>query len=232
MKNFVKILSICIIAQFATIVAHAADIPKDMTMFGNSNTPPKPLVGRVDNALIADAPLPSDFVLGKKSAKIVVVEYASLSCPHCAHFSNVVLPELQKKYIDTGKIRYVLRQFPHNEPAFKGAMLLHCVGEKDHEKYFTFARVLFDAQNKWAFDGGFEQNLQSIAAVGGVSSQEFKACMDNIKLETELLKDKKQAGDELKIDGVPAFFIGGEVYSGERSLEEISKFIDAKIGNK
>lgn len=218
--------------SFAATATFAADIPKDMTMLGSPSAPVKPLVGKVDNTLIADAPLPSDFVLGKKSAKIVVVEYASLSCPHCAHFSNVVLPELQKKYIDTGKIRYVLRQFPHNEPAFKGAMLVHCVGEKDREKYFTFTRVLFDAQNKWAFDGGFEQNLQSIAAVGGVSAEEFKACMDNTKLETQLLQDKKQASDELKIDGVPAFFIGGEVYSGERSLEAISKFIDAKISKK
>src|SRR3954468_7537936 len=98
--------------------------------------------------------------MGKPSAPIVMVEYASLSCPHCAHFSNTVLPELEKHYIETGKLRYVLRQFPLNEPALKGAVLLDCVGEQSKDKYFIFSKVLFDAQDKWAFDGNYMSGLE------------------------------------------------------------------------
>jgi protein-disulfide isomerase len=188
--------------------------------------------GRVANPLISNAPLASDYVLGQKNAPVVVVEYASLSCPHCAHFSSAVLPDFIKKYVDTGKVRYVLRQFPHTESAFKGAMLLNCVGEKDKEKYFIFARALFDAQSKWAFDGNFQNSLEAIAAVGGVSKEEFNSCMNNTKLETQLLKDKKQAMDELKIDGVPAFFIDSELYSGERELGAMSKLVDSRLPKK
>jgi protein-disulfide isomerase len=226
-KNIAKLFSIT--AILFSFSAFAAD---DMTVVKTAVEPAKPIVGRVTNVLIADAPLPNDYVLGKKTAKIVVVEYASLSCPHCAHFSNVVMPDLIKNYVDTGKIRYVLRQFPHNEPAFKGAMLVNCVGEKDHEKYFTFSKVLFDAQNKWAFDGNFQAGLETIAGVGGVSKEEFKKCMDDTALETKLLKDKKQAIDELHIEGVPYFFIDGEVYSGDRTLEAVSKEIDSRLAKK
>jgi len=221
-----------IFSMVAILFSFSAFAASDMTVVKTAGEPAKPLVGRINNVLIADAPLPNDYVLGKKTAKIVVVEYASLSCPHCAHFSNVVLPDLIKTYVDTGKIRYVLRQFPHNEPAFKGAMLVNCVGEKDHEKYFTFAKVLFDAQNKWAFDGNFMAGLETIAGVGGVSKEAFKKCMDDTTLETKLLKDKKQAIDELHIEGVPYFFIDGEVYSGDRTLEAVSKEIDTRLAKK
>lgn len=216
----------------AILLSFSAFAANDVTVSKVANEPVKPLVGRVNNVLIADAPLPSDYVLGKKTAPIVVVEYASLGCSHCADFSKTVLPDLIKNYVDTGKIRYVLRQFPHNEPAFKGAMLVNCVGEKDHEKYFTFAKVLFDAQNKWAFDGNFASGLETIAGVGGVSKEEFKKCMNDTALETRLLKEKKQAMDELHIEGVPYFFIDGEVYSGDRTLEAVSKEIDVRLAKK
>ena len=121
-------------------------LPKDSGGFSNSE-------------LITKAPLENDFTLGDPKAPLVMVEYVSMTCPHCAHFSTTVLPALQKKYIDTGKMKYILRQFPLNEPALKATMLLYCVGEQSPEKYFVFAKVLFEAQNKWAFDSNYMSGL-------------------------------------------------------------------------
>lgn len=171
----------------------------------------------------------SDYVMGKKGAPVTLIEYASLSCPHCAHFSNVVLPDLQKKYIDTGKVRYVLRHFPLNEPALKGAILVECVGQKDKEKYFTFSRVLFNAQKKWAFDGNYMEGLETIANVGGVSKEQFQACMNDTALESKILQQKKLANDELKLPGTPYILVNGEVDDSKHSIEELSALIDAKL---
>lgn len=185
--------------------------------------------GKSTSSLILDAPLKTDYVMGSDKAPVVIVEYASLSCPHCAHFSNSVLPELQKKYIDTAKVRYVLRQFPLNEPALKGAMLVECVGEQNREKYFVFSKVLFDAQSKWAFDGNFLGGLETIANVGGLNKEQFQGCINNTDREMKVLNIKKLATDELKIPHTPYLFIAGEVYSGNLSVEDVSAFIDAKL---
>jgi len=186
--------------------------------------------GKSGSYIIKDAPLPGDFVMGKTTAPIIMIEYASLSCPHCAHFSNSVLPELEKKYINTGEIRYILRQFPLNPSAMKGAMLLDCVGEQNKDKYYTFAKVLFDAQSKWAFDNDYMSGLQTIAEVGGLSKEQFDHCVNNTDREMKVLKAKKLATDELQVPHTPYIFIAGEVYEGDRSIEAISDFIDKKLG--
>ncbi|MDE3036901.1 MAG: DsbA family protein [Pseudomonadota bacterium] len=179
--------------------------------------------------LVKDAPLPGDFVMGSKTAPLVMIEYASLSCPHCAHFSNTTLPLLIKKYVNTGKMRYVMRPFPLNEPALKGAVLLQCVGEQDSRRYYAFAKVLFDAQNKWAFDANYLANLQTIAEVGGVSKAQFDHCMGNTDMEVKVLKVKKLANDELRVPHTPYIFIGGQVYDGSRDIVPMSLFIDKKL---
>ena len=188
--------------------------------------------GKVTDSVITDAPLMGDFVMGKDTAPVVIIEYASLSCPHCAHFSNAVLPEIEKNYIKTGKVRYILRQFPLNEAALKGAMLLDCVGSQDEKKYYTFARVLFDAQSKWAFDTNFMAGLETIAAVGGLTHDQFNSCVNNTDRETRLLKAKKSAMDDLKIPHTPYIYIGDEVYEGERTPEKMGAFIDAKLAQQ
>lgn len=185
--------------------------------------------GKISAGIITEAPMMSDYVMGDATAPVILVEYASLTCPHCAHFSNVVLPDLEKNYIKTGKLRYILRQFPLNEPALKGAMLLDCVGAQDKKRYYTFARVLFDAQSKWAFDTNFMSGLETIATVGGLSKDQFYNCVNNTDRETKLLKAKKEANDALKIPHTPYIIIGNEIYAGERSYAAVAKFIDAKL---
>lgn len=189
-------------------------------------------MGIISHKLVAEAPIASDFVMGKKDAPIILIEYASLSCPHCAHFASSQLPDLEKKYIETGKVRYILRQFPINEPAFKGAMLVNCVGKENSDKYYLFSKVLFDAQSKWAFDGNWQEALQTISAVGGVSKEQFNQCINDKALEEAVLKAKKEATDELKVPHTPYFFIAGEAYNGDKTADAIGKFIDAKLATK
>ncbi len=224
MSRFAIAFTAFVFASFAAPAVYALS-PKpepDMKVTKDSG-------GRATSYMVKDAPLPSDLVMGKTTAPIVMVEYASLSCPHCAHFSSAVMPELEKKYIETGKLKYILRQFPLNEPALKGAMLLDCVGEQDKDRYYVFARVLFDAQSKWAFDGDFMSGLETIANVGGVNKEQFRSCVNNTEREMKVLEAKKKASEELDIPHTPYFFIGGEVYNGDRTFEAVSKFIDSKL---
>jgi len=190
---------------------------------------PKDSGGISTSNLIKDAPLSTDFVMGKPEAQLIMVEYASLSCPHCAHFSTTVLPLLEKEYINTGKMRYILRQFPLNEPALKGAMLLDCVGEQNKDKYYVFAKVLFDAQNKWAFDSNYMSGLETIATVGGLSREQFMNCVTPTDREMKILKMKKIAEEQVKVPHTPYIFVGGEAYEGDRGFEAVSKFIDKKL---
>ncbi len=185
--------------------------------------------GKSTSYMVKDAPLPSDIAMGAKTAPILMIEYASLTCPHCAHFSAAVLPELEKKYVETGKLRYILRQFPLNEPALKGAMLLDCIGEQDKDRYYVFARVLFDAQSKWAFDGDHMAGLETIATVGGLSKDQFRNCVTNTEREMKVLKAKKAAVDELGIPHTPYIFIDGDIYDGDRTVEAVSAFIESRL---
>lgn len=236
-----RYLTLILLSMLATAAyaQNAAPIQQMPTAPAPADMPEEPNLkalrdsGGVSNSsLIKRAPLSDDFVLGNRHAPVVMIEYASMSCPHCAHFANAVLPELEKKYIQTGKLMYILRQFPLNEPALKAAMLLECVGNQNNDKYYVFARVIFDAQNKWAFDGNYLSGLETIAAVGGVSREQFRSCISNTEREMRVLKIKKAATEELKIPHTPYFYIGGEVYSGERSVEDVSRFIDAKLAQE
>lgn len=185
--------------------------------------------GASTSYMIKEAPLADDMVMGSKNAKLIMVEYVSMTCPHCAHFSNTVLPELEKKYIQTGKMRYILRQFPINEPALKAAMLLECIGSQSTEKYYVFTKVLFNAQDKWAFDGNYMAGMETISMVGGLSREQFANCTNNTDREMRVLQAKKTAVEELQVPHTPYIFIGGEVYAGERDIESLSKFIDEKL---
>lgn len=190
---------------------------------------PKDSGGITQSKLITEAPLDTDFVMGRPDAPLVMVEYASMTCPHCAHFGSTVLPVLQKNYIDTGKMKYVLRQFPLNEPALKAAQLLSCIGEQSPEKYYVFVKVLFDAQPKWAFDSNYMAGLETIAGVGGISKDQFVACTSSTEREMAVLKRKKESMDELKIPHTPYVYVGGEVYEGERTPELVTRFVDKKL---
>lgn len=184
----------------------------------------------VESPLIADAPLSTDFVMGDPNAPITMVEYASLTCPHCAHFHSKFLPTLKEKFIDTGKMKYVLRPYPLNEPALKASILVDCIGEKQgSDRYYLFARVLFDSQSKWAFEGNYMGALETFASVGGIDQATFNSCIGDPERELKILKTKKEANDELKIPHTPFFFIDGRRYEGDRSIEGFVDFIQERL---
>jgi protein-disulfide isomerase len=128
--------------------------------------------------------IPGDRVLGKANAKVTLIEYASLSCPHCAAFHNTVLPAIKREYIDTGKVRLIFRDFPLNEPALHAAKLAHCAGEQGGDvAYFTMLQTLFETQQSWAFDQQFAGKLTQIAAAQKLDASKPEKCRSDKSLE-------------------------------------------------
>ena len=231
-----KRIALALIALIAIAVIYvltqsdSASKPTTQTPAATAAAPAK-TAPTIDHALLA--PTPSDIVLGDPNALITVVEYSSLSCTHCAHFHETVLPDFQKTFIDTGKVKLVLRHFPLNEPAIKAAELVECAGQNGLERA-NFMKVLFDIQSKWAFDAKFLVNLKQIALVGGIDSAGFDSCMADKSLETRILAMRQQAQEKLAVNSTPTFFINGSLYEGDRDMAGFHTAIDpiVKAGNK
>lgn len=177
------------------------------------------------------AMMPGDLMVGNADAPVTIIEYSSMSCPHCAAFHSGLYPELKRKYIDTGIVKFANRQYPLNEPALRAGMVALCAGK---ERGVAFTDVLFDTQDKWAFTPDFKENLKKIAAVGGMDSTTFDACMNNKALEDSLLQSRKEAADQLKVQATPTFFVNGTEVKGMLSVEMFDKAIadaQAAAGN-
>ena len=161
---------------------------------------------------------PSDIIIGDSNALVTIVEYSSLSCPHCAHFHEKVLPSLQKEFITTGKAKLVVRHFPLNEPAIKAAEIVECAGHNGLERV-NFLKVFFNLQAQWAFGETFVQDLKQIALVGGIDSAAFDSCASDKAIETRLLAMRQDANKTLGIESTPSFFIDGEKLAGAPTIE-------------
>jgi protein-disulfide isomerase len=163
---------------------------------------------------------PQDRVLGKPDAPITIVEYASLSCPHCAEFAKNVLPKLKEKWIGTGKAKLVMRDFPHNEPALLAETVARCVPP---ERYFPLVEMLFDTQEQWAFAQDTRGSLERLVRVAGISKKDFDACLANKQAENEVLQSRLSATQVLGVNSIPTFFINGNKFEGvptERAFEQ------------
>ena len=178
----------------------------------------------VDKAELAKEPAHGEMVLGKPDAKVTIVEYASSSCPHCAEFATVELPKLQKDYIDTGKVRLVFREFPHNDAGMGGFMLARCAPK---EKYFPIVDVLFKTQQDWVPQP--LEGLRKIALQAGFTEETFMACLNNKDVAAKILEVRSKA-ETFGIQGIPSFFINGERYSGEYSFDAMKTEIDKLLG--
>src|SRR6202043_2659455 len=135
--------------------------------------PPRPLLADAQTVLALSK---DDRILGNPEAPITIVEYASLTCPHCAHFANDILPEIKKEWIDTGKAKLVLRDFPLDEPALRAARIARCAPP---ERYYAFADTFFSAQEKWVRSGDYREALARLAKLGGMGQAEFDTCIKN-----------------------------------------------------
>ncbi|TIT22926.1 MAG: DsbA family protein [Mesorhizobium sp.] len=178
--------------------------------------------GTVDMAALLKPGALPDMQLGKDDAKVTIVEYASMTCPHCAHFAETTFPELKTKYIDTGKARYILREFPFDPSAEAGFMLARC--SKDN--YFPMVDVLFRQQANWVGVNNTKDALLQIAKLAGFTQESFEACLTDQKLLDDVRSVQKRGADEFKVDSTPTFFINGKTYKGAMSIAEMSAIID------
>ncbi len=198
--------------------------------FATSALPPWPAQAD-DDIPQADLMKPQalpDMVLGSDKAPVTVVEYASMTCPHCAHFAENTFPEFKKKYIDTGKVRYMLREFPLDPLAAAGFMLARCAGETDKNRYYAMVDTLFRQQLTWVVNQPLPV-LLSIAKQAGFTKESFDACLANQKLLDDIQAERQRAIDTYKVKSTPTFFINGSRHVGALTIEDISKAIDAYL---
>jgi protein-disulfide isomerase len=169
-----------------------------------------------------------DMALGPANAPVTITEYASMTCPHCAAFNENVFPKIKSEYIDSGKVRYVFREFPLDIKAAAGSMLARCIAKDDSGKYFAVIDMLFRQQNDWVVKNTTE-TLTRIGKQAGLSQQAVEDCLKDQALLDKIAADQKFANEVLKVNSTPTFFINGEMIRGETSFEEFDKRIKSLL---
>jgi protein-disulfide isomerase len=157
--------------------------------------------------------------LGSAEAPATLIEYASMTCSHCANFAVKVFPTLKSKYIDAGKVRYILREFPLDPLAAAGFMLARCAGDK----YYEVIEALFQTQQKWAFVRDPLPQLLAVARQLGFTQQSFDECLANQKVLDGIDWVRQRAAEKFGVNSTPTFFINGMIHRGEMTLEETEK---------
>ncbi|KAA5603210.1 DsbA family protein [Blastochloris sulfoviridis] len=175
--------------------------------------------------LLVPGPLPEK-VLGKANAPVTMIEYSSLTCSHCAHFHADVYPKLKSDYIDTGKVRLILREFPLDPVSAAGYMLARCAGD---DKYFPLIEALFATQKGWAFTKTPYNSLLQFAKQAGFSQESFETCLKNQQVLSGMEAVRKRGSEKFGINSTPTFFINGEKHVGAMSFEELAKILDPLV---
>lgn len=187
------------------------------------------LVGEASAQNLSDLMEPGplgDVFLGDENAPVTVIEYASMTCPHCANFHETILPTLKEKYIETGKVKLIFREFPLDPRAYAASMLARCAG---NEFYFPMTDVLFKQQSVWSRAEDPRPPLMQIAKLAGFTQESFEECLKNQELLDNVNATRKKAAEVYGVTGTPSFFINGEKYSGPVSVEGLSEAIDALL---
>ena len=171
-----------------------------------------------------------DFIIGDKNAPITIIEYASLSCIHCANFHQNTLPKIIEKYVNTGKVKIVFRDFPLNYPALMGSLVLQCINQDIRYDYLT---ALFILQSKWVKKESdiAKKELFKIMQTGGMTKDQFNNCLNNEDLEQKILQGLVDAQNEFKIGTTPSFLINATLLEGDKPFKDFSKIIDNILKN-
>ena len=167
-----------------------------------------------------------EMVIGQADAPLTIVEYASLGCSHCASFHHDTYPQLKKDYIDTGKVKFVFRDFPLGTPALAATMIARCSGS---QRYFGFVDMFFRAQPQWSRASNPLDALIKVARFGGMSPADVQACISNQKLLDHIQGLKKKAYEEDGVNSTPYFVIGTEKLSGGLPYDEFKKIVDREL---
>jgi protein-disulfide isomerase len=160
-----------------------------------------------------------DMVLGPAEAPVTVVEYSSMTCPHCAKWDVEVFPQVKKNWIETNKIRFVFRDFPLDGLALKASQLAHCSGD---QRFWGFIDALYSSQNGWARSADPISELVKVGKLGGLSEEKSKACMADEKLANAIVASRTAASDA-GVNATPTFFFNGKLVSGEVPYEQFVK---------
>ncbi len=162
--------------------------------------------------------LMNDNWIGNPAAKVKIIEYSSLTCPHCAAFHKSSFEKFKSEFIDTGRVRMAFREFPLNPPAMDASMVLRCMPK---DKFMNFMNLLFDEQEKWAFDANYTDKLRQSAKLAGMTDTAFDACLANNELKKALAQGMKDANTKFKVQSTPSFVIndGERVIVGNQSIE-------------
>ncbi len=188
-----------------------------------ATTAPASLAGAP--ALAQEATTTSDDrILGKPDAPITIIEYASLTCPHCAAFEAETLPKLKQEWIDTGKAKLIFRDFPLDALALKGATLARCAPP---ERFYGFIDVLFRQQEVWARAADPQAALGRIAKLGGMSEEQFQACMKDDAAQNKILAMRMAGEKDYKVESTPTFFINGKKLVGSLPYETFADALKA-----
>ncbi|WAP69416.1 DsbA family protein [Jiella pelagia] len=180
--------------------------------------------GKVDvEKLMSEQALP-DIVIGDADAPVTIVEYASLTCSHCRDFHETSYPKIKADYIDTGKAKLIIREFPFDPRALAGFMLARCAG--DDAKRTAMVDVLFDQQPQWAFSNQASAELLKISRLAGMSEEQFRACLNDKELQKKIVEIQQAGETEFGVNATPTFFVNGDKYSGALGAAEMGAVIE------
>ena len=160
-----------------------------------------------------------DMAMGNDKASVTVIEYASMTCPHCSHFHETTYPEMKKKYIDTGKVRFIFREFPLDPLAAAASMLARCAGG---DKYFPLIETFFAQQKDWVVQKPL-QPMFAIAKQAGFTQQSFDECLANQQMLNGIEESRTRAASKFNVTSTPTFFINGKIFRGALTPEELDK---------
>ena len=160
---------------------------------------------------------------GKEDAPVTIIEYASMTCGHCATFANETFPKLKEKYIDAGKVRFILREFPLDPIAAAGFMVARCAGD---DKYFAVVDALFARQKEWAYSNDPVTGLQNLTKQFGFTQESFEACLTNQEMLDGVNWVRQRGAEKFGVNSTPTFFINGKIYRGAIKFEDMEKILE------
>ena len=177
--------------------------------------------------------LPNDYVIGDSDAKVLIIEYASLSCPHCAVFYREAYERIKEDYISKGKVKFIYRDFPLNQQALTAGTIAECIAkdskENATEKYHETIKILFKTQDSWAFDPKYDEKLEAIMKLDGMGQERFKSCINDKQLQDKILAKRMDASNSLQIRSTPTFFVNGEISEGYIDYLTLQKLIEKNL---
>jgi protein-disulfide isomerase len=209
-----------------------------MAVYGTAQAQAAPEIpkpdGDVDMAKVMTPGTLPEMALGKTDAPVKIVEYMSMTCPHCAHFHNTTFDTIKQKYVDTGKVEFVLREFPFDPRAAAAFMLARCNPQKPEElatpeQYFPMVAMLFKQQQVWAAADDGRGALLQMSKLAGFTEDSFTKCLTNQKLLDEVNATRERGSKDFGVNATPTFLINGKRYSGDMPVDTLSALIDSLL---